>query len=342
MSIGRICAAALLCFLAATTLGFTSGSRESGAASGQSGTGVAEEGSGEPSAEKLSVFVSIQPQRYFVERVAGDRAEVTVLVPPDRGPETYEPTPRQIEALGRAQLYFRIGVPFERAFIPRIEAALPNLRIVDTSRNIRRRALEEHSHEDEHELEHEGRSSGRDEADGEPARTGDRGSDGEPGNPDPHIWMSPPLVKKQAETIRDALVDLRPELAQELRENYRRFARDIDRLHAALSELLAPVAGETLFAFHPSFGYFAEAYGLEQEAIETGGDQPSAARLERLIANARAEGVRVIFVQPQFSKSAAERVAQAIDGAVVTVNPLAPDWLENMRGIAEAVREGLE
>jgi zinc transport system substrate-binding protein len=302
---------------------------------------------------ELAVTVSIQPQRYFVERIAGDLAEVNVLVPPDRGPATYEPTPRQVESLARSDVYFRIGVPFEGAFVPRIQSALPDLRIVDTSSGIERRSLEAHTHDDEashdNDADHDEADHGEvahDEADhgeGAHAEADHDGADhGEVANPDPHIWLSPPLVKRQARTIRDALIDLRPETAEQFRQNYASFAADIDALHRELTELLEPVEGETLFVFHPGFGYFGDAYGLEQEAIETGGDEPTAARLQELIREARAENVRVIFVQPQFATSAARRIAEAIDGAVVTVNPLAADWLSNMRHIAESVREGLE
>lgn len=263
-------------------------------------------------AKELSVFVSIQPQRYFVERIAGELAEVSVLVPPNRGPATYEPTPKQVNALGAADVYFRIGVPFEKAFVPRLRSTVPQLRIVDTSSGIERRPLE--------------------------ARAGGEGS----APPDPHIWVSPPLVKRQAANIRDALIELAPGHRERFEENYRDFASDIDTLHRDLEELLSPVRGQTLFVYHPGFGYFAEAYGLEQEAIETGGDQPSAAQLQRLIERAREEKVRVIFVQPQFAQEEAEQIARAIDGAVVTVNHLAADWLENMRELAREVREGLE
>lgn len=278
----------------------------------------------------LAVFVSIQPQKYFVERIAGDAAEVSVMVPPGKEPHSYEPTPRQVAALSEADVYFRIGVPFEEAFIPRIERSLEDLPVVDISADIekRRLAAHDHDHGDEgHDHDHEGEDHDHDhEADGAI---------------DPHVWLGPLEVRAMAAKIRDTLVSISPENADAYRENYAELAADIDELHARLSDQLAPFDGETMFVFHPAFGYFADTYGLDQEAVETGGNEPSPAQLERIIEEAQEEGVRVIFVQPQFSRDSAERVAQAIDGAVVPINPLAEDWLSNMQAIADRIEEGL-
>jgi zinc transport system substrate-binding protein len=283
----------------------------------------------------LAVFVSIQPQKYFVERIAGDAAEVSVMVPPGKEPHSYEPTPRQVAALSEADVYFRIGVPFEEAFIPRIERSLEDLPVVDISADIekRRLAAHDHDHGDEghdHDHDDEGDDHHRDGDDHEAE-----------GAIDPHVWLGPLEVRAMAAEIRDTLVSISPENADAYRENYAELAADIDELHARLSDQLAPFDEETLFVFHPAFGYFADTYGLDQEAVETGGNEPSPAQLERIIEEAQEEGVRVIFVQPQFSQDSAQRVAQAIDGAVVPINPLAEDWLSNMQTIADRIEEGL-
>ncbi len=279
--------------------------------------------------ERLSVFVSILPQRYFAQRIGGETVEVSVVVPPGQGPATYEPTPRQVTALGNADVYLRIGVPFEGAFVPRIEANVPDLPVVDTSRTIDKRSIEGHSHDDEDEDHDEGEHEDEE-------HEHDEG-----GRPDPHVWLGPDEVKKQIAVIRDTLIDLAPQHESLYRTNYEEFARDIDELSAELSEYLSPLRGSTFYVFHPAFGYFGDAFGLNQVAIETGGDEPTPAQLERIIRQAKEDEVRVIFVQPEFSQTAANRVAQAIDGAVVQVNPLNPDWLANMRDIARALKEGL-
>jgi len=266
----------------------------------------------------LSVFVSIPPQKYFVERIGGRHVSVSVMVGAGQSPATYEPTPRQIARLASARIFFRIGVPFERAFVRRIAATFDELTIVDTSRGVPLRRMQQprdlpNAHE---------------------------GNDVETGT-DPHIWLNPRLVKIQADTICSALCDADPDHSAAYKHNRDAFKADLDALDREIAKALEPVKGKTLFVFHPAFGYFADAYGLRQKAIETGGKEPSARRIIELIDQAKREGVRVIFVQPQFSDRAARAIAESIDGAVVPMNPLAPDYMENMRRMAAAVSQAL-
>ncbi len=248
--------------------------------------------------ERLRVVVSILPQRYFVERIGDGYVDVSVMVLPGESPATYEPKPDQLRALSEAAVYFSIGVPFERAWMEKIAAANPAMRIVGTSQGI--------------------------------TRMGE-----ETGNPDPHIWLSPRLVKVQARTICDALVELDPAHEAAYRANLAAFLDDVDALDADIRAALEGVTQRKFMVFHPSWGYFARDYGLEQIAIEVGGQEPSAAELSALIAQARAEGIRVIFAQPEFSTRAAETIAREIGGEVLLISPLAPDWLDNMRRVAE-------
>lgn len=271
------------------------------------GTGEAETPVSADTPDQITVFVSILPQTFFAERVGGDRVTVEVMVPPGSSPGNYEPTPQQVVALGDADLFFTIGVPFENAFIPTIEESVPNLRIVSTDAGIEKRFLG-------------GASSSR---------------------PDPHVWMDPILVKEQAAVMRDALIDVDPDFEDDYRERYTAFAAELDELDSELREALAPVSGGSLFVFHPAFGYFLDRYDIEQVAIEKSGNDPSPAELEAIIERAKSDGARVIFVQPEFSKGSARAVAQAIDGSVVLVAPLAPDYVTNIRSIAEQVREGI-
>jgi zinc transport system substrate-binding protein len=270
-----------------------------------------------------SIAVSILPMKYFADRITGGEVEVTVLVPPGKSPATYEPTPRQVSTLSESAVLFTIGVPFERSFIPTIASTLPDLRIVDTSDGIEKREIQSSIEPDGHdEDDHDGHSH-------------------DSGLPDPHIWLAPRLVKIQAGHMLNALVELYPEKKDEYTENYRAFIADLDRLHGDMQEILAPVKGRSILVYHPSFGYFAEEFGLSQIPIELGGNEPTPRLLEKVIDLARERDIRVIFVQPEFSKTSAERVAQAIDGAVVEVAPLRPDYLDNMYDIAARIEAGI-
>jgi zinc transport system substrate-binding protein len=266
----------------------------------------------------VHAFVSILPQAFLVERVGGARASVQVFVGQGRSPATYEPTSKQMMGLGEAEVYFRIGVPFERAFIPKLHGLYPGLVVVDTQQGIELRRMEAADHHD-----------------------GDEGDAHDAAARDPHTWLSPRLAKRQAEAIRDELKRLRPQHAAEFDANYARLAAELDALDAEIAAVLAPMRGGTMLVFHPSFGYFADAYGLKQVAIESEGKDPGPQYLARLIDQAKESGARVVFVQKQFSTRSAEVIAKEIGGAVVAIDPLAGDYVENLKRMAHAVKDGL-
>jgi zinc transport system substrate-binding protein len=162
------------------------------------------------------------------------------------------------------------------------------------------------------------------------------------GQPDPHTWLNPLLAKIQARTICDTLVELDPPHADAYRRNLADFQADLDRVHAKIAAALAPLKGREIFVFHPAFGYFTDAYGLKQVAVEIEGKEPTAKQIGKLIERARAAQVKVIFVQPQFPRKSAEAIAAAIGSAVVPMDDLPRDYLKNLEQMAEAIKAGLE
>lgn len=296
---------------------------------------------------RITVFTSILPQEYFVERVGGDRVQVQALVAPGSSPATYEPSPRQMAALSEASVFFRIGVPFESAFISKIEGMADGLRIVDTREGIALREMKGHHHHGEEHHEHghghvhEHNADHAEHSESHHHHAGEEHHHHE-GGTDPHIWLNPRLVKVQARTIADALIETDPEGEETYETNLAGFLKDLDELDAHLVEALAPVKAKTFLVFHPAWGYFADAYGLEQEPIEIEGKDPSGQQLARMIELAQNEGVRVIFVQPQFSTTSAERIAEEIGGVVVPIDPLARDYVGNLERVASVIHEGLQ
>ncbi len=285
----------------------------------------------------LQVQVSILPQKYFVERVAKDLATVDVLVKPGKSPATYSPSPDQIKTLAGADVYFRIGVPFENGFMHKIEDIAKNILVVDTRKGITLRDMKAHHHDEEGDEHHEHHGDADHKEHGHEGHEGDHHA-----GKDPHIWMSPMLVKQQALTICQTLISLDPDHKTDFEANYKAFAQDLDNLNQELSAALAPVKGENLFVFHPAFGYFTDAYGLEQVAIEQMGKAPKGKELSQIIKQAKEQKTHVIFVQPQFDQTAAQKIASAINGAVVPINPLAEDYLANMKTIGDTVAAGLK
>lgn len=276
---------------------------------------------GTETTKPLNVYTSILPQRYFVEKIGGEQVNVSVLVSPGKSPATYEPTPQQVLGLGEADALFTLGVPFESAFLPAVKNTLPGLKIVDTAAGIEKRDMVAHHHEGEEEHDDH---------------------DHEAEVKDPHIWMSPRLVKVQAQHIYNALVEMDPSNQPAYQQGFNTLIAELNDVDTKLAETLAPFKGETLFVYHPALGYFADDYGLHQEAIETGGKEPSPAALAHVIEHAREEGVKIIFVQPEFSQNSARSIAQAIDGAVLTLQPLNPDYINNLLHIASELEKAFQ
>ncbi len=267
------------------------------------------------------VAVSVQPQAYFVDRIAGGRFRTLVLIGPGQSPHGYEPTPRQMSDLARASIWFTVGADFEKGILPKASSLYPGMTLADTTVGVVYRTMEEHSHDGE-------------------AEDGEHG-DESPGGPDPHVWLGRQAVKAQAAVILEALSRADPAHAGEFAANHARFVADLDRVFDGLAADLAPLEGSTAFVYHPAFGYFLDEFGIRQEAVETGGKEPTARALAALIEEARADGARVIFVQAQFPAAAAETVAEAIGGRALPIDPLAPDWLDNLRRMGDALRESI-
>jgi len=151
---------------------------------------------------------------------------------------------------------------------------------------------------------------------------------------DPHTWLSPAMLKIEARNVAEGLCRIDAEHANDYRRNLAALLDRIDATHRRIAKTLAPYRGRSFYIFHPSFGYFADAYGLKEESIQSGGQQPSAKQLRSLMEKARSEGVTTIFIQPQFSPQSAETVARQLGGRVVTINDLAKDVLGNLEEVA--------
>jgi len=254
--------------------------------------------------EKISLFVSIAPQAFLAKRIGRDKVAVNVLVPPGKSPATYAPTPGQMVKLARAALFFSINVPFEKTLMPKLARFANGLAVVDTTRGIKTRKFAS-------------------------------------GGTDPHTWMSPLLAAEMATTMCAALCDNTPELTSFFKAKLAALLADLDELHRRLKKELAPLKGETILVFHPVFGYFTDLYGLEQKAVEKGGRAPRGKELARLIKQAKKENIRAIFVQPQFDTRTAGKIAAAIDGAVVPMDPLAEDYIANLEQMALTLKKQL-
>lgn len=282
---------------------------------------------------KLPVAVSILPQKYFVERIGGDLVEVQVLVPAGAEPHAYEPKPAQMKAMARTPLYLAIGAPFEAAWLPRFASVNKAMRVVRTDDGIDKLPLAEHGHGEKEEHGHEKDPHGH------AHKSKGHGHETGPGPAvDPHVWTAPSCVRAIAQNTAKALADADPKNAGAYQKGLDTFLAEIEETDAAVREVLKGVPQGTAFmVFHPAFAYFARDFGLREVAIEQSGKEPGPRELARLTDEAREEGVRAIFVEPQFSRKAAETVARQVGARVEAIDPLAFDWSANLRRVAAAL-----
>ena len=265
--------------------------------------------------DKLNIFVSILPQKYFVEQIAGDFVNVSVLVGPGQSPHSYEPLPKQMADISRADLFFTIGVPFEKQFINRLVAVCPDLKIIAMDDGIEKRSMNEneiHSHDHEHENHKEYK--------------------------DPHIWLDPILAIKQSKIVADSIIKEIPAKSEQIMNNFISFKKRCEELTQKLQNDLLNLKGEIMLVFHPSFGYIADRFGLIQRSVETEGKEPGPKQLASLIKVCKKDKIRVIFVQKQFPVAAAKTVASSINGIVIAIDPLAENIFENLQSIANSIK----
>lgn len=266
--------------------------------------------------EKLNVFVSIPPQAYFVERIGRDLVSVEVLIGPGQSPEAFDPSPRLMGRLSEADLFIRVGVPFEITLLEKIGRIMPALKMIDCRDGIELLPISEvqigYSH-------------------------GGHFHD----NLDPHIWLDPVRAQTMALTIAEALSEADPLHSTDYQSNLYLLLDDLKVFHEKITTMLADCSGKRFYVFHPSFGYFAARYNLKQTAVEVGGREPGAREMVELIETARRDSIVAIIIQPQFSSKTAASVADQIGCGLVTIDPLSRDYLLNLYEIARKVKQAI-
>lgn len=264
--------------------------------------------------EQRVVSVTIQPQRYIAEQIAGDRFVINCVVPAGSNPEAYDPTPRQLIEIDRSEAYLKVGgmLGFEVAWLQRLSQNNPDMKIYDTSHGVAM-LTSTHHHRHDNGVEH--------------VATGI----------DPHIWSSPRNVRIMARNICGALTELDADNAAYYANNYNQFIQHIDSVEAVVSSLLMPCRGETFAIYHPSLSYFAQDYGLKQLCLEQMGKENSALSMKESVDEARRAGVRVVFVQREFNPRQVETFAGELDAEIVMINPLNYDWDTEIIDIAHAI-----
>ena len=258
--------------------------------------------------QAASIFVSVPPLVPVLKALDTDN-QVESLVTAGYSPATYSPTPRQLVALSNADIFVRSGLPYEAAWMSRIKAVNPSILVVDLRDGVD--LLEHHHHEghDEHE------------------------------DTDPHLWTDPALVANQLDKLAQALIKLTPDREQVIANNHLSYQQQLLDMDSQIKTLLAPYANNTFYVYHPAWSYFAKRYQLNQVSLERGGKDFGPHALEHVLEASRHNTHRVLFVQPQFDRRLAQRVADEIDGHVVTIDPLSEAYPNNLLDAATALKK---
>jgi len=266
---------------------------------------------------KINVIVSIAPQYTFVKRIGADMVNLTTMVKPGNSPHTYEPKPSQMKEISKADIYFSIGVEFEKAWLPRFANQNKKMQIFNLTDGIEK--LEITQHDDEHE-------NGKHE---------NEHHDG-----DPHVWTSPANVKIIANNIYKYLLHVDKANEKYYKKNLDKFLSEIESTDQQIKNILKNTkVGEKFMVFHPSWGYFAQEYNLAQITVEVDGKSPKPKTLSRIMREAKKEDVKAIFVQPEFSDKTARTIANQLNINVIKASPLDKNWSQSLINLAKAIAE---
>lgn len=267
------------------------------------------------------IYVSIVPQKYLVEKIAGEVFTVKNLLPPGASPATFEPSPAQLRDLSKAKAYLRIGqIGFEKAWMERIKNINTDMKIYDQSVGVD--FIEsDHSHNhSEDSYKHQSH---------------------EHGSIDPHIWTSTSQMYIQIENIKDMLVELEPDSAKYFETNFEKLKMLITATDKTIMTMFEHVEKRTFMIYHPSLSYFARDYGLIQLSLEYEGKEPSGKYMIELIEKSKELGINRVFIQKQFPDSKAKAIAKEMNAEIVKIDPLAYDWPDNMILMAEKIQKSL-
>lgn len=252
---------------------------------------------------KIGVIVSVGPQLEFVQAIGGDKVDVTLMVPPGADPHTYEPLPNQLSQVSNAKIFVMVGTPieFELNYMDKMRNMNPDMLIVNSSEGI---VLIPNT------AEHEN-------------------------NSDPHVWVSPKNAKIMVENIYQSLVKADPNNTEYYTKNRNTYLKELDELDNNITKSLAGKENSQIIVYHPAWAYFCRDYNLKQIPIEYGGKEPTSQEIVYVINLAKKNNIKVIFIEPQYSPKSAEVIASEINGKVLKVDDMAPDYIKNLNKVAE-------
>jgi len=257
----------------------------------------------ENATDKINVATTIAPLAEFVRAVGGDRVAVTVVVPPGAEPHTFEPTPSLMVDMSKADLYVMNGAGLE-FWIDRLLQANKDMTVIDSSKGI------DLISESEDEM-------------------------------DPHIWISLKNAAVQVQNICSGLIQVDPANKDYYSQNRDSYLEQLKALDEELNSSFTASKKKIFVVHHPAWTYFARDYALEQVPLMENEKEPGPKYLSQVIDLARQNNITTVFIEPEFNPKSAEVIAKEMNASIKTLDPLAANYLNNMRYAGRAIASSL-
>lgn len=273
--------------------------------------------------KKLKVAVAIPPLKTFVMKVAGDNASIVTVIPPGNSPANYQPSPKEMVKISEADVYFSLKMPTEKAnILKKISELNKGAKVIDLQEKVftiyPSRHITEHEHEGEEDAHEEDIAI------------------------DPHVWLSPKRAVVIVEGIRDTLVKLDPDNKEMYMNNSKAYIKEIEELDKYIINEFKDEKNKTFIIFHPTYGYFADDYGLNMVSIELDGKEATAKGLENIIKLADEKKIKAVFYQEEFDSNQAEIIAKEIGGQPMKVSPLSLHYIDSLKETATKMKNIME
>lgn len=258
------------------------------------------------SSSRPTVAVSIEPQRYLLQRIVGDSMRIVTMLPPDADPENYEPSIKLLRELNDSRIYFAVGnMPFEDQLLARSGVDKNG-----TTKLISAASLQNISGTHGH--EHEDHPAHHDAA-------------------DPHIWTSPANCLVMARQMLEAVTQLDPDNSGYYTARFNLLKQELDSLNTLFAARLAPCAGDMIIVEHPSLSYFARDYGISQLYFGAENKEITPTRLRNVIDSARSVQHAVTMVsEAAYNAARTQAIAQQAGASSVEINTLGNDFLQQL------------
>ncbi|MBO1686468.1 MULTISPECIES: metal ABC transporter solute-binding protein, Zn/Mn family [Clostridium] len=255
--------------------------------------------------KKVNIMVSVYPLKEFADKIAGDKAEVSCMVPDNMEPHDYEPKTKDFEALIKSDAFIYNGLGLE-TWVDQVKSVIGDkeLRIVDSSEGV--------------EVRKEGEVI------------------------DPHSWLSLKEAEKQAENIKDTLVEIDEDNKAYYEENYDAFVGELESLYNEYKEKFDNLSTKDFVTGHEAFGYLCRDFGLQQKSVENlfAEGEPTPKQLEQLVTFCKENNIKTVFSESLASPKVSETLAKEVGAEVVPILTLESN--EDDKSYVEAMRYNLE